>query len=175
MCQVYQKVFPTVTISLPANRIREFMSAEAPTVGERSETHMKVTFGDGLKVNVDTGSFIIPTDQQVAAGGNGSAPEPFTYFLASLASCAGIYVLSFCRQRGIDPEGIEILQKPVFNPETRMISDIHLEVLLPEAFPDKYRKAIMRAVDQCAVKRHILTPPAFHIRTVKAGELAEVM
>ncbi len=131
---------------------------------------MKVTFSDGLKVDVDTGTFTIPTDQAVASGGNGSAPEPFTYFLASLASCAGIYILSFCRQRGIDTSDISITQTPVFNPETRMISDIKLDIHVPESFPDKYRKALIRAAEQCAVKRHLHQPPAFQIQTVKAGE-----
>lgn len=135
---------------------------------------MHVTFGDGLKVNVDTGNFIIPTDQQVAAGGNGSAPTPFTYFLASLASCAGIYVLSFCKQRKLDPSGIEIRQEPVFNPVSRMISDIRLDIHLPESFPEKYRKAVIRAAEQCAVKKHLQKPPAFHIRTVKPKETVTV-
>lgn len=132
--------------------------------------NMNVTFGDGLKVNVDTGQFTIPTDQAVASGGDGSAPEPFTYFLASLASCAGIYILSFCRQRGIDTEGIAITQTPVFNPETGRISDIKLDIHVPESFPDKYRKALIRSADQCAVKRLLHQPPEFQIRTVKPGE-----
>lgn len=131
---------------------------------------MNVTFPDGLKVNVDTGSFTIHTDQSIAAGGDGSAPEPFAYFLASLASCAGIYILLFCRQRGIDTTGISITQTPVFNPETRMISDIKMDIHVPESFPDKYRKALIRAADQCAVKRHLQKPPAFQIQTVKPGE-----
>ncbi len=133
---------------------------------------MHVTFGDGLKVNVDTGNFIIPTDQHVSAGGNGSAPEPFTYFLASLASCAGIYVLSFCKQRNLDPSGIEIRQEPVFDPASRMISDIRLDIHLPDSFPEKYRKAVIRSAEQCAVKKHLQQPPSFHISTVKPGEKA---
>lgn len=131
---------------------------------------MNVTFSDGLKVNVDTGTFTISTDQAVAAGGDGSAPDPFTYFLASLAACAGIYILSFCKQRDIDPSEISITQTPVFNPETRMISDIKLDIHVPEFFPDKYRKALIRAADQCAVKRHLHQPPAFQIQTLKTGE-----
>ncbi len=131
---------------------------------------MKVTFPEGLKVDVDTGSFTIHTDQAIAAGGTASAPEPFAYFLASLASCAGIYILSFCRQRGIDTTDISITQTPEFNPETRMISDIKMDIHVPESFPDKYRKALIRAADQCAVKRHLHNPPEFQIRTRKAGE-----
>ena len=131
--------------------------------------NMTVSFGEGLKVDVNTGDFVIPTDQAIHAGGNGTAPEPFAYFLASLASCAGIYVLSFCKQRGIPTDDIVIAQRPVFDPSTRMISDIHLEIQLPDHFPDQYRKAVVRSAEQCAVKKHLERPPRFHVGTTKVG------
>jgi len=119
----------------------------------------KLTFPGGLQVNAEYGPFTIVTNQ------DGTAPAPFTLFLASLGTCAGIYALSFCKQRGLNSEGLEILQRTTSDPETHMITEVALEIKLPEDFPEKYRSAIVRAVDQCAVKKHLLQPPKFSITT----------
>ncbi|OPZ70935.1 MAG: OsmC-like protein [bacterium ADurb.Bin478] len=119
----------------------------------------KITFPGGLQVNAEYGPFTIVTNQ------DGTAPAPFTLFLASLGTCAGIYALSFCKQRGLNSEGLEILQRTTSDPETHMITEVALEIKLPEDFPEKYRSAIVRAVDQCAVKKHLLQPPKFSITT----------
>jgi len=119
----------------------------------------KITFPGGLQVNAEYGPFTIVTNQ------DGTAPAPFTLFLASLGTCAGIYALSFCKQRGLNSEGLEILQRTTSDPETHMITEVALEIKLPEDFPEKYRSSIVRAVDQCAVKKHLLQPPKFSITT----------
>jgi len=119
----------------------------------------KITFPGGLQVNAEYGPFTIVTNQ------DGTAPAPFTLFLASIGTCAGIYALSFCKQRGLNSEGLEILQRTTSDPETHMITEVALEIKLPEDFPEKYRSAIVRAVDQCAVKKHLLQPPKFSITT----------
>ncbi len=119
----------------------------------------KITFPGGLQVNAEYGPFTIVTNQ------DGTAPAPFTLFLASLGTCAGIYALSFCKQRGLNSEGLEILQRTVSDPETHMITEVALEIKLPAGFPEKYRSAIVRAADQCAVKKHLLQPPKFSITT----------
>lgn len=119
----------------------------------------KITFPGGLQVNAEYGPFTIVTNQ------DGTAPAPFTLFLASLGTCAGIYALSFCKQRGLNSEGLEILQRTTSDPETHMITEVALEIKLPADFPEKYRSAIVRAVDQCAVKKHLLQPPKFSITT----------
>jgi putative redox protein len=75
---------------------------------------IKITFPGGEKVNAEINSRVIPTDQPVESGGTGTAPSPFDYFLASLGTCAGIYVLSFCQQRQIATEGLGLTQRMEF-------------------------------------------------------------
>jgi ribosomal protein S12 methylthiotransferase accessory factor len=127
-----------------------------------------VTFPGNKRVNAELRGFTIATDQRKEAGGDNSAPTPFEHFLASIATCAGIYVLDFCRNRGIPLDGVKFTQKVVRNPETHMVTDITLAIELPRDFPDKYRDSLVRAVDLCTVKKHIMTPPRFSIVASKA-------
>jgi putative redox protein len=99
-------------------------------------------------------------------GGEASAPTPFQTFLASMGTCAGIYVLGFCRQRGLDTSNIRIEQRLEVDPATRMVSKIVMDIHVPADFPEKYRPALIRSAEQCAVKKHMETPPAFAIETV---------
>jgi putative redox protein len=133
---------------------------------------MIVTFPGGARVDAQVGPHTIRTDQPAHAGGEGSAPAPFSLFLASIGTCAGIYVLGFCRQRGLPTEGIEIIQRMEPDPRTGMIAKVGLDIHLPPAFPEKYRDAVIRAASQCAVKKHLETPPAFEVRTVTSSEAA---
>jgi ribosomal protein S12 methylthiotransferase accessory factor len=117
-------------------------------------------FFDGKKrVNARMNDMIIKTDQPVMSGGDGSAPAPFDLFLASIGTCAGIYVKGFCDSRGLDSSAIRIIQKHKYNKETRLVEEIELEARLPEDFPEKYKQAIINAMDLCAVKRHLKNPP----------------
>lgn len=129
--------------------------------------HMHVTFPGGARVDAGFGGFEVPTDQPEKAGGQGSAPAPFDLFLASLATCAGYYALRFCQGRELDTEGLELDLVAQRDPETKDLT-IHLDLQLPEGFPDKYRPAIVRAMDQCAVKKALENPPAFEVRTTAA-------
>jgi ribosomal protein S12 methylthiotransferase accessory factor len=124
---------------------------------------MRVYFPGGKKVYAEYKGFTHQTDQPVKAGGDASSPAPFDLFLASLGTCAGIYVAGFCEKRGIDPKDIEILQTTRFNPDTKMIDKIDLEIKLPEDFPEKYSKAVVKAAMGCAVKKHIEKPPEFNV------------
>ena len=126
---------------------------------------MKIYFPGGKKVNADYLKFTHESDQPVMAGGDGTAPAPFDLFLASIGTCAGIYVLGFCQQRGIDPKDIEIFQRMNFNHSTRLIDKIDIEIKLPESFPDKYRSAVIQSAKLCAVKKHMETPPEFNVFT----------
>ncbi len=126
---------------------------------------MKITFPGGKKVNAEYNRFTHKTDQAVTSGGEGSAPEPFSLFLSSIGTCAGIYVLGFCQQRGIDTKGMEIIQSMNFNPSSGMIDKIELKIVLPLGFPDKYKKAVINSANLCAVKKHIERPPEFSITT----------
>jgi ribosomal protein S12 methylthiotransferase accessory factor len=111
---------------------------------------------------------VVKTDQKERGGGEDSAPAPFDYFLASLATCAGIYVKVFCDRRGIDSSKIRINQKHRTDPQTRKLIGIDLDIILPDDFPDKYREAVLKAADQCAVKRLLKDPPEIEVRAVSA-------
>jgi ribosomal protein S12 methylthiotransferase accessory factor len=118
----------------------------------------------GHRVDAHFGPFTVPTDQSPQA----SAPTPFATFLASVGTCAGIYVLGFCQQRGLSTDGMKITQSVHSNPMTGMVEKIDLEIHLPAGFPEKYKDAIIRAAEQCAVKKHFENPP----RIVVTSEIA---
>jgi len=126
---------------------------------------MIVDFPRGLRVDAHFGNQTIMTDQSVLAGGEGSAPAPFGLFLASIGTCAGIYVLGFCKQRGISTDNIRIIQKMESNPVNQMINNITLEIQVPPEFPEKYHDALVRSANQCAVKKHMEVPPQFNVYT----------
>jgi len=126
---------------------------------------MRIYFPGGKKVNAEFAGFTHQTDQRVKTGGEGSAPPPFDLFLASLGTCAGIYILGFCQQRGISTENIEILQRMQANPATRLIEKIEMEIMLPGDFPEKYRQALIQSAQLCAVKKHLENSPQFHIHS----------
>lgn len=129
---------------------------------------IEVYFEGGAKVNARIGNHVVKTDQKERGGGEDSAPAPFDYFLTSLATCAGIYVKVFCDKRGIDSSGIRILQKHQFDPQSHKLVGIDLDILLPGDFPEKYREAVTKAADQCAVKRVLKDPPVIAVRTISA-------
>ncbi len=129
---------------------------------------LKITLGGNKKVDAHIGQFVINTDQNVKAGGDASAPEPYALFLASIGTCAGVYVVYFCDARKIPTDGIELVQKLDFVQEgkTQKLSKISLEIHVPESFPEKYHQALARAASNCAVKKTILDPPEFDVSTV---------
>lgn len=127
---------------------------------------MKVTFPGGKKVNAEWNGFVVLTDQPIANGGEETAPTPFEYFLASLASCAGIYVLSFCQQRGIATEGLSLTQQMEFVTDEdgkKRVAKVTIGIDLPQGFPEKYRNAIVKTAELCTVKKAIMHPPEFVI------------
>ena len=126
---------------------------------------MVIDFPGGARVDAHFADFTVKTDQPPMGGGEGSAPTPFAVFLSSLGTCAGIYVLGFCRQRGISTEGIRIIQRMFSNPMTGLVGKFELEIQVPPEFPEKYRPALIRSAEKCAVKRHFEHPPAFEIMT----------
>lgn len=128
-----------------------------------------ITFPGGKRVDAAFPGSVIRTDQSPQSGGQGTAPEPYMLFLASIGTCAGIYALGFCQSRGLPTEGLALTQRLEWNEVTHRLDRVQLEVVLPEAFPEKYRDALLRAVDQCAVKKAILDPPVFEVRAVARG------
>ncbi len=131
-----------------------------------SDREIKVTFEGNLKVKAEYRGFSILTDQPAYAGGDGSAPAPFDLFLASIATCAGYYVLAFCKQRGLPTGGIYLTMSMEKGQASKMIEKIMIEIHLPPDFPERYIEAVVRAADQCTVKAHILKAPAFEVRAV---------
>ena len=127
------------------------------------DREMKISFPGGLRVDAEYKGFVIKTDQPVYSGGDGSAPAPFDMFLASIATCAGYYVLAFCNKREIPTEKAAVIMKTRRNPETKRIEKISIEIKLPPEFPEKYKKAVIKAVDGCSVTAHILNPPVFEV------------
>ena len=125
-----------------------------------------IDFPGGKRVDAHFGAFTVSTDQPAQAGGEDSAPTPFATFLASIGTCAGIYVLGFCQRRGIPTEGLRLVQHADTDPATGMVGSIRIDIELPNGFPERYREAVIRAADQCAVKKHMAQPPAFEIRTI---------
>ena len=127
-------------------------------------THeIKIVFGGGLEVNAEYKGFLVKTDQPVHEGGGGTAPSPFDYFLISLATCAGFYALEFCQTRKIPTERLGVSMSTERGAVSKMIEKVTINVDLPPGFPPKYREAIIKAVDHCAVRAHIQRPPQFEI------------
>ena len=126
---------------------------------------MEITFPGGARVDANFGGMTVKTDQPVQGGGQGSAPTPFATFLASIGTCAGIYVLGFCQQRGIPTSGIKIVQRMQSDRMTGLVGQIDLDIQLPPDFPEKYKTAVIRSAEQCAVKKHLEHPPTFNVTT----------
>lgn len=83
-----------------------------------------------------------------------------------MGTCAGIYVLGFCRQRQLQADGIRIVQRLDVDRATGMVATIGLDIHVPRTFPEKYDAALIRSAEQCAVKKHMQAPPKFEITTV---------
>lgn len=124
-----------------------------------------IDFPGGARVDAHLGSFTIATDQP-QLGGEASAPTPFATFLASLGTCAGIYVLGFCRRRGLDTAGLRLVQRVAIDPETKIARRVELAIELPTGFPEQYRAAVVRAAEQCLVKKQLELPPEFAVTAV---------
>ena len=131
---------------------------------------IKVLFPGGKRVDAVVGTHVIRTDQPVSAGGEDSAPAPFDLFLASLGTCAGLYVLAFCQARGISTEGLELVQRHSVDPSTKLLDTVTIELRLPPGFPERYRDAVVRAAEGCKVKKTIATAPTIAVRARFASE-----
>lgn len=124
---------------------------------------MQVRFGRGLKVDLEYKGFLIPTDQPVDQGGDNTAPAPFDYFIASIATCAGFYALAFCREREIPVDEIVLKMITEKGPESKMIDRIAITVDLPPSFPARYTFALEKAINLCSVKKHLDRPPKIEV------------
>lgn len=124
---------------------------------------MQIRFPGGKKVQAVYDDMTVLTDQPVMDGGSGSAPSPFDLFLASIGTCAGYYVLSFCQKNNIPTEEIELTAQFPRNPATHLIENITIDIKVPKEFPEKYKNAVIKAAGLCTVKRHLEQPPQIDI------------
>src|SRR5450759_4360194 len=116
---------------------------------------MEITF-DGVKVvTAHTHGHSIRTDQPLENGGENTASAPFDLFLASIGTCAGIYVKSFCDNRKIPTDNIKIIQKTEYDKETGLPVNITLDIKLPADFPEKYKASVINVAELCKVKKSI--------------------
>ena len=127
---------------------------------------MEITFPGGVQVNAQFNGFEIATDQPEKNGGQNSAPSPFDFFLASLGTCAGFFALRFCQQRELSTDGLRLQLTTKHNAETKRLDRVEITMQLPKDFPGKYRSAIIRATDQCAVKKALLDAPEIELITL---------
>lgn len=127
---------------------------------------MEITFPGGVQVNAQYKGFSITTDQPEQNGGQNSAPSPFDFFLASLGTCAGFFALRFCQQRDLPTTGMRLELTSRRNADTKRLDRVEITLHLPSGFPEKYRSAIIRATDQCAVKKALLDPPEIELITL---------
>jgi ribosomal protein S12 methylthiotransferase accessory factor len=135
---------------------------------------IRIKFAGGKRVDAVFGDRVVHTDQSPEHGGEGSEPEPFELFLASLATCAGVYVLGFCQARSIPTDGIELAQHHEFDAETHRLSHVRIEISVPSSFPAKYVPALERVAAKCTVKRVIQDAPEFAIEATARSESPQV-
>jgi len=128
---------------------------------------MEIYFNGNKKVFADVNGHTVKTDQAPRSGGDGEFPEPFTLFLASLGTCAGIYVKSFCDQRGIPTGNMKLTQAQNFNPVKKIIDEIEIQIHVPADFPEKYESALINTASLCAVKRHLKEDINVEVKIVK--------
>ena len=124
---------------------------------------MEIVFPGGQRVDALYKGFRIETDQSKRNGGESSAPAPFDLFLASLGTCAGIYVLNFCQERSIPTEEVRLILKTEKDREARMIRRVSIEIRLPSAFPFKYKDTVVKAAELCTVTKHLFNPPELKV------------
>lgn len=128
---------------------------------------IKVNFLENLRLAAKFDDFTVETDQPIRYKGDGSAPSPFDYFLASSALCAAYFVRLYCNARDIPTENIRLSQNNIVDPENRYNQIFKIQVELPEDLSEKDRTGILRAAERCSVKRVIQNAPEFQIETVE--------
>jgi ribosomal protein S12 methylthiotransferase accessory factor len=134
----------------------------------REKMEMEISFPEGKKVDSHFKGFSVHTDQPQKAGGDGTAPSPTELFLASIGTCAGYFALIFCDKRKLNTDKLNIKLDFQANKKTYMIENIIVKITLPSDFPEKYKEALIKAVDLCHVKKHFTDPPKFEYLTTTA-------
>ena len=127
---------------------------------------LKVTLEGGKKVATKIGNHVITTDQPTKYGGEDSAPAPFDLFVASIGTCAGFFIKSYCDNKGIDATGIEITMRPTLDGKTKQVIGFETKIHIPDSLPQELHAPLRRAAEQCTVKKTIKNQPTFSVETV---------
>ncbi len=130
------------------------------------DEHLSVQFTGNKTIETHAGGHTIKTDMPASRGGDGSAPTPTNLFMTSLASCTAYYALEFCNMRKIDTTGMKFEMHCDWDEKAQRYTRFAMELSLPEGFPEKYKKAIVRTMDSCFIKKHFLNPPEFVLTAV---------
>ena len=128
---------------------------------------IKVNFLENLRLEARFDDFTVIADQPVRYKGDGSAPGPFDYFLASSALCAAYFVRVYCLSRNIPSDDIRLSQNNIVDPENRYNQIFQIKVELPESISDKDRQGILRSIDRCTVKKVVQQGPEFTIESIE--------
>ena len=129
---------------------------------------IKVNFLDNLRLEAKFDDYTVIADQPIRYKGDGSAPSPFDYFLASSAMCAAYFIKVYCVARDLSTDGIRLSQNNIVDPEDRYNQIFQIQVELPDHISDKHRAGILRSIDRCTVKKVVQTGPEFKIETVES-------
>lgn len=132
-----------------------------------SRMEIKVNFLDNLRLEAKFDDFTVVADQPIRYKGDGSAPGPFDYFLASSALCAAYFVKLYCQTRDIPTDNIRLSQNNIVDPENRYKQIFKIQVELPADISEKDRQGILRSIDRCTVKKVVQTGPDFVIEEVE--------
>jgi ribosomal protein S12 methylthiotransferase accessory factor len=135
-------------------------------MGRADHMEINVRFLENLRLEARFDDFVITTDQPIRYKGDGSAPSPFDYFMASSALCAAYFVKVYCLARDIPTEDIRISQNNIIDPENRYNQCFNIKVELPEDLSEHHRQGILKSIDRCTVKKVIQTGPKFQISAV---------
>lgn len=127
-----------------------------------------VNFLENLRLEAKFDDFTVITDQPIRYKGDGTAPSPFDYFLASSALCAAYFVRVYCLARDIPTEDIRLSQNNIIDPENRYKQTFQIDVELPESISARHREGILRSIDRCTVKKVVQEDPGFKIETVES-------
>jgi putative redox protein len=128
---------------------------------------MEIRFPGGKKVEALFDEYTVKTDQPVADGGLGTAPAPFDLFLASIGTCTGYYVMSFCQKNNIPTQNITLHASMRRNQRTHLVEHCDITIRVPNDFPKKYENAVIKAAEVCTIKRNLQNPPQINIRVAQ--------
>lgn len=129
----------------------------------------EVTLEGDKRVATRIGDHLIMTDQPVKQGGGNSAPAPYDLFIASIGTCAGFYIQSYCSSKGIDASGIRITLALKRDDKTKKVNGFVTRIHVPQDFPENLRPVLQKVAQQCAVKKTIMNNPEFVVETVSTG------